>query len=175
MKLLRPALVCLLFAFYSAGPALADDVDRVSVGLGYYGVFDNDEAVDFRVDYRPGTSMIWELRPWMGLEVTSDAAVWAGAGFLYDFYLGNNWVLTPSLGAGLYADGNGQDLGSAIEFRSTLEMGYQFENTSRVTAGISHMSNADIGDHNPGTEILSLNYHMPVEWIAHGPGSNNKY
>lgn len=159
----------------SATPALADDVNRITTGIGYYDVFDDHDAADFRIEYRPGKSMLWELRPWMGLEVTSDAGVWGGAGFLYDFYLGNNWVLTPSLGAGLYADGSGKDLGSVIEFRSMMELGYQFENTSRVSAGISHISNASIGDDNPGTEIISLYYHIPVDWLRSGPGSNDGY
>jgi hypothetical protein len=162
------------FAFLSV-PAHADNVDRLSVGVGYFDVFDNEEAVDFRVDYRPGTPIIWELRPWLGAEVTSDGSLWGGAGFLYDFHLTSNWLLTPSIGAGLYSDGDGKDLGSAVEFRSMIELGYQFNNASRVSVGLSHLSNAGIGDDNPGTEILSLYYHMPISWVAGGPGADSGY
>jgi hypothetical protein len=153
-------------------PARADDINRISVGIGYYDVFNDQSAADFRVEYRPGKSIIWELRPWLGGEVTSDGAVYGAAGFLYDFHLAPQWILTPSLGAGLYADGNGKDLDSAIEFRSMVELGYEFQNASRLSAGLSHISNAGIGDRNPGTEVLSLYYHIPINWIAQGPGSD---
>lgn len=168
-SLAAAAILCLGLSVTSAQ---ADNIDRVSVGLGYYDVFDNEEAVDFRIEYRPGTPIIWELRPWLGAEVTSDGAVYGAAGFLYDFHLGNNWMLIPSLGAGLYADGDGKDLGSVIEFRSMLELGYQFDNASRASVGFSHISNAGIDNRNPGTEILSLYYHMPMNWIASGPGAD---
>ncbi len=154
-------------------PAHADDVNRMSVGVGYYDIFDNEDAADFRVEYRPGASILWELRPWLGIEVTSDSAVYGAAGFLYDFRLAPQWVLTPSIGAGLYANGNGKDLDSTIEFRSMLELGYEFQNASRLSAGISHISNASIGDNNPGTEILNVYYHIPINWIAQGPGSSS--
>lgn len=177
-KTVKSALLLALSATaitFSAIPAMADDVNRVSVGVGYYDIFDDHDAADFRIEYRPGAAIIWELRPWLGAEVTSDGGLYGGGGFLYDFHLGNNWILTPSLGAGLYADGGGKDLGNAVEFRSMLELGYQFENASRVSAGISHISNASLGDRNPGTEIMSVYYHIPVNWLASGPGSDSGY
>ena len=174
MKIVQFAVLGLLLtAFTQAStPARADDIDRLSVGLGYADVFDNeDDAVDFRMEYRPGTSIIWELRPWLGVEVTSNGSLYGAAGFLYDYHLGNQWYLTPSVGAGLYAEGGGKDLGSAIEFRSQIEIGYQFENQSRVSAALSHISNLDIDDHNPGTEVLGVYYHIPMQWVKNGPGS----
>ncbi len=175
MKIVQfAALGLLLTAFsHASTPAKADDIDRLSLGLGYADVFDGDDsAVDFRMEYRPGTSIIWELRPWIGAEVTSDGSLYGAAGFLYDYNMGNQWFLTPSVGAGLYAEGGGKDLGSAIEFRSQIELGYQFENQSRVSAALSHISNLDIGDENPGSEALSLYYHIPMQWVKNGPGSN---
>lgn len=159
-------------AFLASGPALADNVNRVSIGLGYYDIRDNEDAVDFRIEYRPGTPIVWELRPWLGAEVTSDGALYGAGGFLYDFHLQNNWILTPSIGGGLYAEGNGKDLGGAIQFRTMLELGYQFENASRVSAGLSHISNAHTRNYNPGTEILGVYYHIPMNWVAAGPGSD---
>ena len=174
MKFAYMAACAALCFGLAAAPAQADNVNRVSIGLGYYDILDNHDAADFRIEYRPGTPIIWELRPWLGAEVTSDGGVYGAGGFLYDFHMGNNWLLTPSIGAGLYADGGGKDLGSTIEFRSMLELGYQFENASRVSAGFSHISNASIGDRNPGTEILSLYYHIPMQWVASGPGSDSE-
>ncbi|MBO6784517.1 MAG: acyloxyacyl hydrolase, partial [Alphaproteobacteria bacterium] len=61
-----------------------------------------------------------------------------------------------------YADGNGKDLGHTIEFRSQLEIGYRFDDRSRLSFAVSHISNASLGDSNPGTEIATIYYHIPI-------------
>jgi lipid A 3-O-deacylase len=74
-------------------------------------------------------------------------------------------VITPSIGAGLYSQGNGKDLGSLLEFRTQLEIGYKFENEMRVTVAYSHISNANLTDLNPGVDIISAYLHVPVRMI----------
>ena len=130
----------------------------------------NDKAVDFRAEYRFGTSLLpliepyAKLKPWAGAEATSDGALYGLGGILIDVPLGPI-RFTPSFGAGLYSNGNGKDLGSPIEFRTQLELGYQFENQSRFSLGYSHISNANISTTNPGTNMLSLYYHLPAGWL----------
>lgn len=131
--------------------------------VGYYDVFDDEEAIDLRVEYRPDSVVFVEnLKPFVGAEVTSDASIWVGGGLLYDWNFANNWYATPSFGAGLYAQGSSDlDLGHVIEFRSQLEVSYEFENETRLGVSLSHLSNAGLDDHNPGTEVLSLSYSFP--------------
>jgi len=74
-------------------------------------------------------------------------------------------VLTPSFGVGAYDEGDGKDLGDTIEFRSQVELAYRFDNRSRVGVAFSHISNAGIGDRNPGTEILNVYYAYPLDAI----------
>lgn len=158
---------------FTVTPAQAEGIDSLSLSVGAYDPFDDNGSTDFRIEYRPGTPIVWELRPWLGAEVNSDGALYGAAGFLYDYSLGNQWFLTPSLGIGLYSDGSkGQDLGSTTEFRQQIEIGYQFENNSRVSGAVSHISNWGIGDSNPGADVFSLYYHIPMEWVKSGPGSN---
>ncbi len=175
MKFAHAAAIGIICLGISAAPVRADDIDRISISAGAFDVLDNDDnAVDFRVEYRPGMSLVGGLKPWLGGEVTSDGGVYGALGFLYDLNIGNNWILTPSVGAGLFSSGGGKDLGSTTEFREQIEVGYQFENTSRVSAAIGHMSNWGINDRNPGTEVLSLYYHIPVSWIG-GSGASSGY
>jgi lipid A 3-O-deacylase len=165
----------LLSAFtIAATPSRADDIDRLSIGVGAFDLFDsdNDTAADFRIEYRPGAAIVWELRPWIGAEVTSDGAVFGALGFLYDYNMGNNWIITPSFGGGLFSDGGGKDMGSAIQFRSQIEVGYQLQNSSRISASLSHQSNLGIDNNNPGAETLGVYYHIPMNWVKTGPGSN---
>lgn len=156
-----------LAAGMAAGtPAAADDPDFLSVGAGWYDWNDDKDAVDFRVEYRSDYKALGFIKPWIGFEATSDQAIYGLAGILTDIYFGRRWVLTPSFGAGLYGDGNGKDLGSTIEFRSQLEFGYRFDDWSRISIAVSHISNASLDDNNPGTEIATIYYHIPFSTVA---------
>ena len=73
----------------------------------------------------------------------------------------NKWNLTPSFGLGYYDDGDGKKLGNKLEFRTTLEISYQLINNDRIGISLGHISNANIGNKNPGVEIISLSYQKP--------------
>jgi hypothetical protein len=135
----------------------------ISGGVGWYDfVQSDDEAVDFRLEYRHGEDFLF-LKPWGGVEVTTDGSVWGGIGVLMDITFFDSVVLTGSVAPGLYEDGGGKDLGSVFEIRSQVELGYQFENESRLAVSFSHTSNASVADDNPGTEVLNLYYHIPLD------------
>src|SRR3546814_5077034 len=56
----------------------------ISVGTGWYDlIHQDDEAVDFRLEYRHGEDFLY-LKPWSGLEVTTDGSIWGGIGVLVD-------------------------------------------------------------------------------------------
>ena len=128
------ALLC-LFTF---SPAQAD-TDLFSVSAGYYDINDNEEAVDFRLEYRWDDPLVWVVKPWVGIEATSEAAFYGVAGLLLDFQIADNFLITPSFGVGAYEDGDGKDLGHTLEFRSQLELGYKFENMSRIGVAFGHI------------------------------------
>lgn len=171
MKIFSFAALAALLVTLSPVTAQAQDTapqdknSYVSVGVGAWDVGDDDDAADFRLEYRPDTTFFWKIKPWVGTEITSDWSTWTGGGVLADFYLddANSIYVTPSFGAGLYTQGDSDlDLGSVIEFRSQLEAGYEFNNAHRVGAAFGHISNASIDEDNPGTEILNLYYHIPT-------------
>lgn len=143
------------------GAAHAQEKGHISLGLGYYDIGDDDGAADFRLEYRPNHSIHWEnLKPWIGAEITSDASVWGGGGLLYDWEINQQLHVIPSLGVGVYGQGDSdKDLDYPIQFRSQLELGYSMPNADRVGVAFSHLSNASLGDDNPGAEVLNLYYH----------------
>jgi hypothetical protein len=160
-----PALLTILAGLSSTPAHAQEQRGYLSLGIGYYDVLPGEGgATDFRAEYRPANPVfLGAVRPWVGLEITSDQTVWAGGGFLGDIMLSNNVYLTPSIGVGLYAQGDSEvDLDYPIEFRSQLELGYQFEGADRVGVAFGHISNASVGDDNPGTEILNVYYHFPL-------------
>src|SRR3546814_13720152 len=79
-----------------AGTAAADDADFLSIGGGWYDWNDDQDAADFRVEYRSGYKLLGLVKPWIGIEATTDQAVYGVGGILMDSYFGRRWVLTPS-------------------------------------------------------------------------------
>ncbi len=140
----------------------SDDPSLLTFGVGYYDINDNQDAVEFRAEWR-FKKLFWKIHPFVGIMGTTDSAVYGYGGIALDWFLGKSWVITPSFAAGAYRDGDGKDLGHTIEFRSSLEVAYRFQNNHRLGISIYHLSNASIGDSNPGTEVLSLGYSIPFD------------
>ena len=157
------------------------------VSKGYdvfgFGLFDvkfdgsqTNKATDYRYERRFNNSLFkigpesyefFNLKPFAGFEVTSDSANYFLAGVYLEDNIGtlftgdsSNFIFTPSFGAGYYNEGNGKKLGNKIEFRTTFEVVYQLKNENRIGLSFGHISNANIGDKNPGVEILSLSYQV---------------
>ena len=150
-------------------------------GLGIYDIkFDGSEknqTTDFRYEYRSDKSLFnigpkednfFFLKPFFGVELTNDSASYFLTGIYIEDNLGelfegnkSKFFFTPSFGAGIYDDGSGKKLGNDIQFRTSLEVSYQLENKNRIGISFSHISNANLGDKNPGVEILSFSYHIP--------------
>jgi hypothetical protein len=173
-------LACCIFAaalaggLFVASAARADDPALLSFGVGYFDVLQHDPsdtAADFRIEYRSGLSLIpaiegWgKLKPWVGGEATSTGALYGAVGVLLEVPITSSVILSPSFGAGLYDQNGGRDLGSVVEFRSTFEVQYQFENLTRLGLAFSHISNAGLGSVNPGVEIASVYFHVPVALV----------
>ena len=150
-------------------------------GLGIYDIkFDGSEknqATDFRYEFRSNKSILdigpkednfFFLKPFFGFEYTSDKASYFLSGIYFEDNIGelfeadkSKFFFTPSFGAGIYNDGSGKKLGNDIQFRTSFELSYQLKNTNRIGVSFSHISNANLGDKNPGVEILSISYHIP--------------
>jgi hypothetical protein len=150
-------------------PARADDPAFLTLGGGYYDVVrGNHSAAEFRAEYWSDYKL-WFLRPFVGAMGTSTGSGYGYAGLRADLFLGRRVVLSGAEAVGAYIRGDGQDLGSILEFRSAVELAYRFDNRSRLGVAFYHLSNASIGRINPGTEVLSLFYAIPL-----GPGTGNR-
>ena len=151
-----------LAALAGTGPARADDPAYFAFSAAWFDVYhQDDDALEARIEYR-SDKKFGIFKPFGGLMATSDLAVYGFAGILVDVYLGRRLVVTPSLAGGLYADGDGKDLGFPVQFRSQLEIAYRFENRARLGLSYSHLSNADLDSENPGAESLAITYSIPT-------------
>ena len=169
--------IFLTFIFF-AKIVMAEGYDVFGIGI-YDFKFDGSQtnaAVDFRYEKRfdkslfaigPESYDFFHLKPLVGLEATSDSALYFLTGIYVEDNIGtlfkgesSNFLITPSFGIGIYDDGNGKKLGNSIEFRTTLEVSYQLKNKNRIGLSYGHISNANLGDKNPGVEIISLSYQV---------------
>jgi lipid A 3-O-deacylase len=160
----RYAVVVTLFLCGFSGQAYS--ANFLSLSIGYFNTLDDaDNEADFRAEYRPEKPIFLGIvKPWVGVEATSKASIWAGGGFLMDIKIADRLYLTPSFGIGFYNNGASNiDLSHPIQFRSQIEIHHIFQNDSRIGLGFSHLSNAGLGNHNSGAEVLSLYYTVPIE------------
>ncbi len=159
----RFGLVASMIAAVFSTAWAADDgePDFLTFGVGYFDVFKDQNAVIGNLEYRSNKSL-WYLKPHVGVFGTSDGGAYVYTGVRMDFFIGRRFVISPNFSPGLYHDGGGKDLGFEVEFRSGIELGYRFDNRGRLTAGIHHLSNASLGDKNPGTETVTVYYSLPL-------------
>lgn len=153
-------LTCLLACLMVPAMAHAGKEKYVTLGAGVFEIGDSQDAFEYRVEYRH--SNIWrELYPTFGINGTSEGAVYGFGGLAYDFYPWQKFYLTPGFAVGAFDEGDGKDLGGTLEFRSSIELGWQFDNATRLGLNLSHISNAGIYDRNPGEESLVVNLSVP--------------
>lgn len=149
--------------------ALAKDPAYVTVSGGYFDyIRGNDAGAEFSLEYRPDYELGW-FKPFAHAAYVSNGMTFLGAGLLLDLQVGDNWIIQPSFAPTWWRGKSGQfdlDLGSAVEFRSRLEVAYRFENKSRLGVSITHTSNGGFEDTNPGTEAVMLNVSVPTSMFA---------
>ena len=142
-------------------PAMAQDPAFLTFGAGGFDFNDDDSTGLLSVEYL-SNGRIWVFQPILGAFATFEGGFYAYAGLGLDLFFGRRIVMTPSLAAGLYLEGGGKDLGSVLEFRSSIQLAYRFDDRSRLGIQFYHLSNANVGDDNPGANALLLTYSMPI-------------
>ncbi len=80
------------------------------------------------------------------------------AGVYYIFYLYDIIVITPSFAPGLYLENESKKLFYPIEFRSQIEVSVKLLDNTRIGFSFNHISNAGLGDENPGVESVAVTY-----------------
>lgn len=170
--MLRHIALSLFLMTAFAAPALAQEAGgsvgapTIKLGVGYANAFDEeDNSTDFKVDLRSNWAWFGMIDPFVAFEANTDGGLFGGVGLTGDIHLTPQWIITPSFAAGLYEEGSSVDLGGTAQFRTGVELGYQFPTAGRVGIELTHMSNFGLYDDNPGTEVISINYHMPLDLL----------
>ena len=102
-------------------------------------------------------TFLGNLSPITGALITGDNAAYIYTGVQAQYKIGAI-NFTPSFTPGLYHEGDGKDLGHLIEFKSELQFSLDLSNDSELGFSYNHISNASLGDKNPGANSYMFNF-----------------
>ena len=102
-------------------------------------------------------TFLGNLSPITGVLITADNAGYFYTGVQAQYQIGA-LNFTPSFAPGLYHEGDGKDLGHLIEFKSELQISLNTSNSSQFGFSYNHISNASLGDKNPGANSYMFNF-----------------
>lgn len=143
-----------------------EEYEMINITAGQVGILDDlDGPQRYGLEYRfTSFSGPWGFRliPAIGVAAANNGARFLYTDLRHDFYLNDNWLLIPSFGAGVFKNSDEINLGNNLEFRSGLEIAYQFQNKMRAGIAIFLLSNGGISSRNPGTETLVFSVCIPV-------------
>ncbi len=143
--------------------------DLFSVGIGQFDITkEKYKTVEFDVEYKAHFNCLkspyhfLEFRPLIGLMANAKGSGYACLGINFDLLFFNHLLFAPGFAASYYWQGSGKNLGYPVEFRSSLEVAWQFKSWHRLGFKFYHLSNASISRKNPGEESLTLFYDIPI-------------
>ena len=102
-------------------------------------------------------TFLGNLSPITGALITADNAAYIYTGVQAQYKIGAI-NFTPSFTPGLYHEGDGKDLGHLVEFKSELQFSLNLSNSSELGFSYNHLSNASLGDKNPGANSYMFNF-----------------
>ena len=131
----------------------------------YTGMFDfSDEGKKanlFGADYVNYSSskdiFLGNVQPVTGGMITADDAIYVYTGYQLNQKT-NSTTFSPSFAVGLYDEGDGKDLGHAIEFKTQIQVLFEISSSSEIGISYNHISNASLGDKNPGANSYMFNF-----------------
>ena len=102
-------------------------------------------------------TFLGNLSPITGAMFTADNAAYVYTGIQANYSLGKLNII-PSFTPGLYEAGDGKDLGHMLEFKSEVQLSLDLPKDSQFGFSYNHLSNASLGDKNPGANSYMFNF-----------------
>jgi len=103
-------------------------------------------------------TFLGNVSPITGGFITENSAAYVYTGVEWNYAMSNKLKFTPSFAPGIYHEGDGKDLGHALEFKTELQLSYSISKNTNLGMSYNHISNASLGDKNPGANSYMLNF-----------------
>jgi lipid A 3-O-deacylase len=160
-------LIALISLFYFSFANSADEItDNNETELNFFtGMFDfsDDKQAAGLVGFQHQNDELFResffgtLSPISGGFFTENSAFYLYTGVQAEYELGF-LKITPSFAPGYYGNGNGKDLGSPLEFKTEVQMSFDITDSTNLGMSYNHISNASLGDKNPGANSYMFNF-----------------
>jgi len=95
--------------------------------------------------------------PITGGFITENSAAYVYTGVEWNYAMSDKFKFTPSFAPGIYHEGDGKDLGHALEFKTEVQASYSVSENTSFGISYNHISNASLGDKNPGANSYMFN------------------
>ena len=154
-------IAVLALVLVASAPAAAEEPTSLAFSGGVSNFNKDEKRAEVGLEFRTPIQ-VWGMAVAVGLTVNDDKSAWVYGGLRRDFSLGGPWIITPAFAITYYEQGDGKNLGGPLEFRSALEVGYEWPSRKRLGFVIYHLSNAGIYDRNPGMNSLVLTFSIPL-------------
>ena len=102
-------------------------------------------------------SFLGKISPVTGTMITESNSLFLYTGVQAEYDLGK-LKFTPSFTPGYYHEGDGKDLGYPLEFKSEVQLSLDLSEDSNFGISYNHISNASLGDKNPGANSYMFNF-----------------
>jgi len=165
--ILKKFLVCVLFVLltFSASAEEIKDNNQDTKFSVYSGMFDFSDygkksaliGFQHQNENLNRDTFLGNISPITGAMITADNAGYIYTGVQAQYKIGA-LNITPSFTPGLYHEGNGKDLGHMLEFKSEVQLSIDFSQSSKLGFSYNHISNASLGDKNPGANSYMFNF-----------------
>ena len=164
IKKLFISFFLLFFAFSSIAEEkiLNDQSNEISFFTGTFDYSDHGKrstlfGFEHQNENLNRDTFLGNLSPITGAMITADNATYFYTGVQAQYKIG---VLnfTPSFTPGYYKEGDGKDLGHALEFKSEIQLSLELPKDSQLGFSYNHLSNASLGDKNPGANSYMFNF-----------------
>ena len=162
-------LILILFVYFSSFSLQADEINNKENKNTEFNVFTG--MFDFSDDGKKAAligfqhqnedlnrdTFLGNLSPITGMMFTADNAGYVYTGVQANYKVGA-LAITPSFAPGYYNQGDGKDLGHALEFKSEVQLSLSLPKDSQFGFSYNHLSNASLGDKNPGANSYMFNF-----------------
>ena len=158
-------LIILSLFLCMTGLSIAGDKNNdVSFYTGTFDLIDkegDDQTNLFGIEHKNSNlfreTLLGKFSPISGAFMTGNNSIYLYTGIEGQYGVGPLKIL-PSFSPGYYEKGNGKDLGSVLEFKSEIKIGFDIFENSKIGYSYSHISNNDWGESNPGTDNQQITF-----------------
>ena len=164
--ILKKLSLFLIILFTVTNLIAAEEIDnnrnQVNVFLGNFDFSDDKQKAlllgfQHQDENLNRDTFLGNVSPISGGFITENSAAYVYTGIEWNVDMGK-LKFTPSFAPGLYHEGKGKDLGHVLEFKSEVQLSYEASDKTSFGISYNHLSNASLGDKNPGANSYMFNF-----------------